>query len=273
MPHSGPNATNRRQLERIRPKKNAEPAERLKDQTVVALNIAGPGPGHCPRSAFGIAVKLLSTGNETSSFTGCSSPGVPYFTFSTHYPVPLFASGVCQDREEAKSRIAKLVGDFEKYQDSQDSKFEQRYSNLEVVQEPKSDEEPGDTKASGAAGIACAGSFFVVSFVPEVLSDGSLSHSQPLLCVFGKFDAEESAEGYGRMIAERYYPRLDIFVVQGGQWIYPRMLDTKAADSIPTLFPDAPKIEALVKGIREPFKLSDEETSMLQNPNLFTKIQ
>lgn len=251
---------------------------RHKNQRLVVLNITGPGREHRPRSALGVGVRLLRCVESMDDVYGLRAQlehaGVPeaMYVLPTHAPVPLFVEGPPTDETQCNERVASVSKSLSTYWDHVDRDFKQHFDEREPRVEDVAD--IADEKAVGpvpevssvplitrspteeSTRSSCPPhhAFFSVAFVPEV-KEGSVQklYTEPLLAVFGSFATEQEAEMYTLEICDNY-PRLEPCVVQGGEWLYPRLLGDAGADSLRTIFPNAAKLERLVDSLQRSAK-------------------
>ena len=237
-------------------------------QFVVAVNLTGPGRGHCPRSALGVGVRFLQCAATPDDLHALVAQAKEMHTHEslyilpTHVPVPLFASGPPMDKESSGERTAFVIKSYEAYLCSMDAEFKRRFEDrLPATDDDNKDDDDDDVQQPIATrattnSMACPDArhrpthhaFFVVAFVPEV-KQGVKCYAEPILAVFGSFADEPAAERYGLTIASQY-PCIEPCVVKGGEWLYPRVLGEPDASSIKTIFPNAANLERIVTSLQ-----------------------
>jgi hypothetical protein len=287
-------SSERRVDERITPP--ADPTEEVQrdalihaSQYVVAVNLTGPGRGHRPRCALGVGVRLLRCAKSSDDLEELrlqlESEGAPeaMYILPTHAPVPLFIEGPPLDQVKCSARCHVVSEAYAQYWDKVDKDFQHRFED----RHPRTEEGDETTEQDGyetveQAVVPLVGdgkrlegtarrcpphhAFFSVAFVPEVKGDSlTKSYTEPLLAVFGSFATEKEAEQYTLGIC-RIYPSLDPCVVQGGEWLYPRVLGEAGVGSLKTLFPNAAKLEHLVTSLQR--STSRTAAELIQKENL-----
>jgi len=244
------------------------------DQRFASVNFTGPGNLHRPRSALGAGVRLLRCADTSEKLIDGLDQECHFSTYviATHELVPMLSSSPPLDLTECHDIVEKVSSGFVEYIMSMNIEFSQHICSTErVSRQQRMESEAIDnahaTKEGGdsdSTKLECFvleeksnsdsssyHPFFVISFVPRC-TGGVTDYSQPLLVVFGSFASEDKALQYATEMLCVRYAKLQLFVVEGGKWIYPRVLNEDDAMKISTVYPNAPKLEAIIKAHATP---------------------
>jgi hypothetical protein len=230
-----------------------------KGQRCVMLNFAGPGDRHCPRTSAGCAVRFLMCGKDFTDFNvELQDSDVTTYGMCTHTALPMFEAGPGVDDTITDERCSLLLGKMTEYLARLDKEFREHVEKPEDIRDTLKEftgTEVSDSTTIDGTRTLCASEnvphhpFFVVTFVPFITSEQEKDYNEPLLAVFGSFNSEDDADKYARYISKKDYSDLELFVVEGGTWIYPSVLGSTAAEGIRALFPNVPKLESIVGGV------------------------
>jgi hypothetical protein len=235
-------------------------------QYVFAFNLAGTGEQHQTKHATNVAVRLLACARNNEELSAMFRVmNSTIMSFPTHSLMSLRLEGPGTNEQ----RVSELATKFVVYRELMTQEFAAHLakgrSNLPAPQvdpaelaqakemakqdDVRCEEKPvplvGPLEDNKEEPEVRSQPFFVVTFVPEVLPDNELDYTEPLMSVMGGFTTEFEALVYGKDIAERVYPRLDFFVVQGGVWIHPVLLNSTSACAIKKYFPNVKQLEEM----------------------------
>ena len=254
-------SSQRRVDERIMPPPEANPDEEIQynqGQRFAAVNFTGPGEMHCPRSILGAGVCLLSCADNAVNLND-GDRSYSTYVLSTHELVPMLTSGPPLDIQECNDIVETVTKEFVIYTTLIDTEFDNHINERAIRQQKmefeaskhvadvNAENPPKNIGGRTAETTSCSqfSPFFVISFIPRC-SCGITDYSQPLLAVFGSFEKEEDAMRYAKDVLCTRYSKLQLLVVEGGKWLYPRVLNDEDALKIATCFPNAPKLESII---------------------------
>jgi hypothetical protein len=244
-----------------------------KEQKTVVFQLAGPGLGHSIRTLDGkCAVRFLMCGKDLSSISP-KIPGLNVQWIETHMPYPMSKSGSVEDDVFRTNRTNLMIRDFSAHREGVTREFSQRMATAKAETQVPMDQvnenatsgtaeddngggSEDDVDANGSIASAPAPTnnlphhaFFVVSFIPSIDHEGRVCHDEPLFAVFASTTTESQANAYALSISEELYTHIDLLVVEGGQWIYPHLLDSQKLDNLKCFYPGARRLQEIIDGV------------------------
>jgi hypothetical protein len=256
-------SSQRRVDERITPPSEENTDEIIQynqEQRFAAVNFTGPGEMHCPRSALGAGVRLLCCADSDANLFTDGACQYSTYVLQTHELVPMLTSGPPLDIQECNHIVETVTQEFADYITSVDTEFDHHINERAIRQQKMefeaskhvdvnaSENPPKSIRGECAETTICSqcSPFFVISFIPRCSRGSSVDYSQPLLAVFGSFEKEEDAMRYAKDVLCMRYSKLQLLVVEGGKWLYPRVLNDEDALKIANFYPNAPNLESII---------------------------